>query len=120
MRKVFYIFIFLLFVIPTSSVSACEAHSKKADTDQSSCNHNNQSSDKKPCCDSNDEQDNGCDGSCTNSDCHCPSSINIPIPVNHLVINMIPNFVGTTIDWTYVQNAPKPVYISIWHPPKIS
>jgi len=120
MKKIFYILTFLLLVIPTSNAFACENSTKKADTEQNSCEHNNQNTQKKSCCDSDSKDGNDCDGGCNNTDCNCPVSVNIPIPVNNLVINLTPDLRLVKIDWTYVQNAPKPVYLSIWQPPKIS
>ena len=120
MKKIFYIFTFLLLVIPTSEAFACGSSSKKAETEQTSCEHSENETEKKSCCDSDSEDDNGCNGGCNNSNCHCPVTINIPIPSNILVYNLTPNLSLIKLNWSYVQNAPKPVYLSIWQPPKIS
>lgn len=120
MKKIFYIFTFLLFVIPTSNAFACGNSTKKADTEQTSCEHKNQDTEKKSCCDSESEDEKGCNGSCNNSNCHCPVSVNIPFPVKNFEVTSTSNLKLIKLNWTYVQNAPKPVYLSIWQPPKIS
>lgn len=118
LKKIFYIFTFLLLLIPTSEAFACGNASKKAETEQTSCEHSDNETEKKSCCDSNSEDYNGCNGGCKNTNCHCP--VNIPIPSNILVYSLTPNMSLIKINWPYMQNATKPVYLSIWQPPKTS
>ena len=121
MKKIFYILTFLLFLLPTSNLLACGNSSKKADIEQTSCNHRNNKTEKKSCCDSKtDDKENDCNGGCKNTTCHCPISVNIPIPASSFSIQSSPLVLVEKTNWAFIQNAPKPVYLSIWQPPKIS
>ena len=122
MKTIFYIFTFLLLTLPMSNVFACGKTSKKATIEQSVCEptNSNQATKNKSCCDSDGNDDNGCNGGCKNPNCHCPVTVNFAIPSNNLVVNLTSNLRLFRINWTYVQNALKPIYLSIWQPPKIS
>jgi len=106
-----------------SNALACgTTDTKKADTEISCCkSHNEQDSETKSCCDSNNEDgDNDCNGDCNDKNCHCPISVNVPIPANNIVVSLTPLIYVESNTWAYVQSIPKAVYLSIWQPPKIS
>jgi len=108
----------MLLVIPTSTVFACE---KTSETEKTSCENQDDHSEKKSCCDNHEKDDNGCNGACDNSSCHCPSSANsIVIFFKDFQLELNNNFKLLVNEWTYIQNKPKAVYLSIWQPPKIS
>ncbi len=99
---------------------ACGNSLIKTNTEQTTCNHKDTQSEKKSCCDSKtSDKENHCNGSCQDTNCHCPVSVNIPIPVNTFSIHFIPLLIVEKTNWAYIQNAPKPIYLSIWQPPKI-
>ena len=123
MKNLFYILTFLLFILPTSNALACgNSDTQKEDTEMSCCkSHNDHDSEKKSCYDSSDEDgDNDCNGNCNDKNCHCPTSVNIPIPASSFSIQSTPLVVVEKTNWAFIQNAPKPVYLPIWQPPKIS
>ena len=122
MKNLFYILIIFLIVIPTSKAMACGNSSKKPDIQQTSCNHKNEKkSEKKSCCNSEKKGDNhDCKGDCNNTNCHCPISTNVPLPVNNFIHFFTTLIVAEDTNWDYVQNRPISVYLSIWQPPKIS
>lgn len=123
MKRIIYILTLLLLVIPTSNTLACgNTDTKKADTEMSCCkSHNDHDSEKKSCCDSSDKNDdNDCNGNCNDKNCHCPISVNVPIPANNMVVSLKPLIYVESSNWTYVQSIPKTVYLPIWQPPKIS
>jgi hypothetical protein len=117
MAKAFYIFIFLVFVIPTSTVLACSSESKEVVSEQGTC-ETKSDKETKSCCSRHTEND--CKGGCNNTDCNCPVVVNLPMLVGDFAVRLTPNFKLIKLNWAYVQNAPKPVYLSIWQPPKIS
>ncbi|MCB9261171.1 MAG: hypothetical protein H6607_02190 [Flavobacteriales bacterium] len=120
MKKIIYILTLLLLVIPASNALACgnSTTDKKMSCSKSNNDHD---SEKKSCCDSSDENgDNDCNGKCNDKNCHCPVSVNIPIPVNNLVVSLNPLIYVESNTWAYVQSIPKDVYLPIWQPPKIS
>ena len=110
----------LLLVIPTSTVFACGSSSEKEKTEQSTCKKQDDKTEKKSCCDKGNKENDGCGGTCDNSSCHCPSSVNIPVFFNDLQLSKTTNLNLLNNDWIYVQHNPKAVYLSIWQPPKIS
>jgi hypothetical protein len=114
------ILVLMLLVIPTSSVFACEKSSEKEKTEKTSCSKEDNQTEKKSCCENQEKDDNGCNGACDNSSCHCPSSVNIPVFFNDFQLSNTNNLNLLNNDWTYVQHNPKAVYLSIWQPPKIS
>lgn len=121
MKNVFYILTFLLFMLPTSNALACGNSSTKANTEKSCCKNNDKHTEKKSCCDSKTgDKENHCNGGCKNTNCHCPVSVNIPILASNFSIQSTPLVIVEKINWAFIQNAPKPVYLSIWQPPKIS
>ncbi len=122
MKNVFYILTFLLFLLPTSNAMACGNSEAKASTEQSCCQSEKAQDDEtKSCCDTQDnDSDNDCNGTCNNSNCHCPISVSLSLPTNTISLHSIPLILVEITNWAFIQNAPKPVYLSIWQPPKIS
>ncbi len=122
-KKIIYMLTLLLLVIPASNVLACgNTTTDKAYKEMSCCkSHNDHDSEKKSCCDSSDENgENDCNGTCNDKNCHCPISVNVPIPVNNLVVSLTPLIYVESNTWADVQSIPKDVYLHIWKPPKIS
>lgn len=123
MKKIIYILTLLLLVIPASNALACgNTTTDKADKEiPCSKSHNDRDSEKKSCCDSSDENgDNDCNGNCNDKNCHCPISVNVPIPANNMVVSLKPLIYVESNTWAYVQSIPKAIYLPIWQPPKIS
>jgi hypothetical protein len=114
------ILFFMLLVIPTSKVFACGNSSKKEKTEKSSCEKQDDHSEKRSCCDKENKESDGCNGSCDNASCHCPSSVNSIVPFKNFQLELSNNFKLLVNEWTYVQNKLKAIYLSIWQPPKIS
>lgn len=110
----------VLLVVPTSTVFACGSSSEKDKTEKTSCSVKDNHTEKKSCCDTKNKEDDGCNGACDNSFCHCPSSVNITVFFNDFQLSNTINLKLLNNDWTYVQHIPKAVYLSIWQPPKIS
>ena len=110
----------ILLVIPTSTVFACGKTSDKEKTEKISCEKQDDHSEKKSCCDNGEKDDDGCGGACDNTSCHCPIVVNISVSFSDLELSNSNNFKLLVNEWTYVQNKPKAVYLSIWQPPKIS
>ena len=77
-------------------------------------------SEKKSCCDNDEKEDDGCGGACENTSCHCPSTVNIPVFYDDFELRNTNNFTLLANDRAYVQHVPKAVYLSIWQPPKKS
>lgn len=111
--QILILFLLLLFV-PTSTVFACRNISDKEITEKASCSKEENQSEKKSCC------DNGCNGACDNSSCHCPTSVNTTVSLTTFQLKLNNNFKLLSNDWAYLQHVPKAVYLSIWQPPKIS
>lgn len=114
------ILLLILLVIPTSTVFACGKFSEKEKTEKSSCKKQDDKTEKKSCCDKDNKENDSCGGTCDNSSCHCPSSVNSTVSFKDLQLELFNNFKLLVNEWTYVQNKPKAVYFSIWQPPKIS
>lgn len=110
----------LLLVIPTSTLLACGNSSEKVKIEKKSCSKENRNSEKKACCDNQDNNKDGCDRTCDNTSCHCPSSVNIPVLFNNFQLLKTNHFILLNNSWTYVQHIPKAVHLTIWQPPKIS
>tara|TARA_R110001592_G_scaffold62406_4_gene191028 strand:- start:4727 stop:5080 length:354 start_codon:yes stop_codon:yes gene_type:complete len=104
-----------LLVISTSAVLAYGNSSKKEITEKNSCSKEDTHSEKKSCC---EKDDNDCSGACDNTFCHCPSAVNIPVFTNDLQLSNTKNCMFSVNDWAYVQHIPNAVYLSIWQPPK--
>ncbi len=120
MKNIVYIFSCLLFLLSTAEVFACENFSDRVAKEQSSCKHIDKDSEKKSCCDTNSEDDDECNGSCSSAMCHCPSTVNTTVAIDKYQLQ---NTVITTLLNTnnaYNEHSPKAVYLSIWLPPKIS
>lgn len=114
------ILILFLLLIPTSNVFACDNSTKKEKTEKTSCSKEVDHSEMKSCCDKDEKHNGSCDGTCDNSSCHCPSSINTIVFFKNVDLKFDNNFKLLLNDWTYVQKNPKAIYLSIWQPPKIS
>jgi hypothetical protein len=110
----------ILLIIPTSTVFACGNTSGKEKIEKSSCSKEDSPSEKKSCCDNHEKDDNGCNGACNSTSCHCPSTVNIPVFFDDFQLSNANNFKLLNNDWTYAQHNPKAVYLSISQPPKIS
>ncbi len=110
----------MLLVIPTSSVLACGNSSQKEKTEKTACSKEFSHSEKKSCCDTGDNDGNGCNGTCDHASCYCPSSVNTFVFLYAIHIKFNNNFKLLENEWTYIQHAPKAIYLSIWQPPKIS
>lgn len=110
----------MLLVIPTSTVLGCGNTSDREKTEKTSCSKKDNHSEKTSCCDNDNKDDNGCNGACDYSSCHCPSTVNIPAFLDEFQLSNATNLKLLNNDWTYVQHNPKAVYLSIWQPPKIS
>nr|WP_321222463.1 hypothetical protein [uncultured Psychroserpens sp.] len=113
----------ILLVIPTSTVFACEKSSeieKTVKTEKTSCSKQDNKTEKKSCCDKDNKENDGCGGTCDNSSCHCPTSVNTSVSLTTFQLKLNNNFKLLVNEWTYIQNKPKAVYLSIWQPPKIS
>jgi hypothetical protein len=81
----------------------------------------------KSCCynhsDTENVSDEDCGGDCGgnsgNSSCHCTNSVNVLFL--NLVTFKISHYCNTAQKlWHYNQNLPRPIYLTIWTPPKIS
>ena len=105
--------------MPASSVFACETPTEKEKTEKSCCSKAEKQAEKKSCCD-NESDDNGCNGDCGHSSCQCPTSINTSVTFKNFQLKFNNNIQYSNIGWAYIQHVPKPVYLSIWLPPKIS
>lgn len=81
----------MLLVIPTSTVFACVNTSDKERTERTSCSKEDNQSEKKMCRDNHEKDDNGCNGACDSTSCHCPSTINIPVFFDHFQISNAKN-----------------------------
>lgn len=110
----------VLLVVPTDTVFACGSSSEKDKTEKTSCSTKDSHTEKKSCCDTKNKEDDGCNGACNNSFCHCPSSVNITFFFNDFQLSNTINLKLLNNGWTYVQHIPNAVYLSIWQPPKIS
>jgi len=107
----------LLLVFPTSTVLAFGNSSKASKTEEHICSNQDTHSEKKSCC---DNDDNGCVGLCNINYCHFPSSISIHFYINDSEqVNTTLMYV-LKVDQAYIQNTPNKVYLSIWQPPEIS
>jgi len=110
----------MLLVVPTSSVFACGKSFEKEKTEKISCSKEDNKTEKKSCCDNQKKDDDGCGGDCDNTSCQCQSSVNSTVSFKDFQLELNNNFKLLANEWTYVQNKPKAVYLSIWQPPKIS
>ena len=66
-----------------------------------------------------------CNGKCGGKSCPCPSPSNAPIPF--ITTNILPQFqylhtffLSEKTGYYFLNVIPKPVYLSLWQPPKIS
>jgi predicted acylesterase/phospholipase RssA len=107
----------LLLVFPTSTVLAFGNSSKTPKTENHICSSQDTHSGKKSCC---DNDDNGCVGLCNNNYCHFPNSVSIPFYINDSEQTSTTLMYVLKVDYSYVQNTPNKVYLSIWQPPEIS
>ena len=110
----------ILLVIPISTVFECANSYNKEKTKKTSCSKVDSQSKKNLCCDNHKKDEDDCNGSCDNIFCHCPTTINIPVVFYYFQLSNTNHVNLLNNEWTYVQQNPKAVYLSIWHPPKIS
>ena len=110
----------MLLVIPTGTVFACGNSSEKKKMEKISHSKEDGHSNEKSCCDKGEKDDDGCGGACDNTSCHCPNTINNPVVFIDFKLSNTNNFTLLVNEWTYIQQIPKSVYLSIWQPPKIS
>jgi hypothetical protein len=122
MTKQIYILLIALlsfFLTPTLTY-ACGKSAKK--TEKSCCDKTTSTTDKKDCCKTHSENDNnndGCEGKCGHSSCHCPTiTLTIALPFVSEMKHHIIVFEKLTIGYTqsYISSG----FHSIWQPPKIS
>lgn len=113
----FLFLFFMLLVIPTSTIKACDSSTK---VENSSCTMEDMNDNEKSCCDNHKKDDDGCDGKCNNVNCHCPSTISTSIFYSNFELSIQNNDIIHGSDWIFVQHFPKAIYLSIWQLPKIS
>lgn len=110
----------LLLVFPTSTVLAYGNSFKTPETENHICSSQDTHCEKKSCCDNDHNDDKGCSGPCNNNYCHFPSSVSIPFYINDSEQANTAYMYALKVDYNYIQNTPKSVYLSIWQPPEIS
>jgi len=111
----------MLLVIPISTIFACENLSEKKETEKISCSKEDNHSEKKPCCENNEkEDDNGCSRDCENKSCYCLTTINPSTFINDFNLHNSNNFKLSLNKLPFTQHIPKAVNLSIWKPPKIN
>ncbi len=110
----------LLLVFPTSRVLAYGNSCKTVKTENRIFSSQDTHCEKKSCCDNDHSDDKGYSGSCNNNYCHFPSSVNIPFYINDSEQANTAYIYALKVDYNYVQNTPKSVYLPIWQPPEIS
>lgn len=108
-----------IFLVPANVF----AHVNFSHQSGKSCCSNSTESTSSECCKSHKDQDNktkGCDVTCGNLSCHCPSTT--IMSVNHPAISEETNTIvifGFKSLWNYAKQQPKPIYFQIWSPPKL-
>ena len=110
----------LLLVLPSSTVLACQNASENERAEEIICFNGDWNSEIKLCCENNQEGDDGNEGTCDNSSCHCLRTVNISVLFHALESSNRNVFIRLSDQRIYVQHLPKAVYLSIWQPPKIS
>lgn len=122
MKNALHIIILLFFVLvlPTNTALACGNASDKDNIEQMTCSKDDNTSKKMSCCNTDNDANNGCGGSCDSPSCHCPSTMNVPVFLNVFYASYINHHQVMLNDWAYVQPAPRAVYLAIWQLPKIS
>lgn len=122
MKNLLYILVFLIFMVPTHRVVACENSSNKANIEQTSCNPKKEmSTSKSSCCDSHSKnKEKDCNGGCKDHNCQCSITASITLLAHPFYIKTISILNVEKTYWFFIQKAPKYVYFPIWQPPKIS
>ena len=86
------------------------------------CGESNQNKD---CCNNHSESEGcedcggDCGGDCGDSSCQCTHLASIPF-LNDAKLKVSHNFNAVQKFWNFDLNVPKPIYLAIWAPPKIS
>lgn len=123
MTKQIYILLIALlgfFLTPTLTYACSKSHTQ---TEKSCCDKKTSQTDKNDCCknkSSHNQKDNdGCEGKCGHSSCHCPTiTLTIALPfvseMKHHIIVLEKLTIGYT--QSYISSG----FHSIWQPPKIS
>lgn len=113
------LFILLLF-LPTSEVLACGNSMEQFKSEGNYCSVTDYHNENRSCCHSEKNQGNdGLGGSCSNTPCHCPASINAPVYLADFESTITNKYHVSEKDWIYIQQIPKSVYLPIWQRPKI-
>ena len=127
--SIFYFFLFALCLVamPSEAVACggncCKKEQKTVEKETSkSCDE------VESCCSKSAKktpEKKDCKGKCGGKSCPCPSPSNAPIAC--VTTNILPQFqylhtffLSEKTGYYYLNVIPKPVYLSLWQPPKIS
>ena len=114
------ILLLIVLVVPTRMAFACENTTETIKTEEKACAKEEQHSEKRACCAAMEKNEEGCNGACKNTSCHCPNSVNISFSQVDFETSEANPIMLLEKDWSYLQHNPKAVFLSIWQPPKIS
>lgn len=118
--KTHILVLFAMTLVFSTSALACGSSCDKSEVENKSKIHHETHSEKKSCCSSENEQEQDCGGNCSDSSCHCSTTVYIPILLFDFDWTRTDNFMQMDREWAYVRHLPQAVYRSIWQPPKIS
>jgi hypothetical protein len=132
MKSLFFILSQILLVLafsaaPTASVSACGNEGGDC-CDKKEAKHESQSGccSEKSGCSQDSNEGNGCGGDCGKNGCPCPTTNCSHAPAAALTDALMEfpkissNVLPAKMAWYFKAKKPKPVWLAIWLPPKLT